>query len=385
MREPTRVSEQAEVAGAVRPRVVVVAQASPAQGGIATYAETVVGDRGLRSIFDLSLLNTTRRPVRKGGAATASNAWHAVIDSIRVFRSGRRADVVHVQTALLPTLPLVRALALCTAARLAGAKVLCHVHTGQANASALERFTPTLVQRLLLPRFAAFTAVLTVSRAGTEGLRPWMPGARLEAMDNAVEVRSFDEGAVEAARPRVLFVGTIARRKGLLDLAEALKLLKERGVDDWDLDVVGAGNEAGDEEAEVVRSTFRSMGLEASLLGPLSGGDLRSRLRGAAIYVLPSHTEGQPIGVIEAMASGLATVATRVGALPDMLRDGVDGLLVDPHQPKQLAEALEKLIAAPALRRALGESARRVAEERYDLDRLRERLAAIYRFAVAGR
>jgi glycosyltransferase involved in cell wall biosynthesis len=89
--------------------------------------------------------------------------------------------------------------------------------------------------------------------------------------------------------------------------------------------------------------------------------------------------------VIEAMASGLAIVATRVGAVPEMIRDGRDGLLVHPGHPEELAQALEKLVGSPQLRKDLGTSARTRARERYDLDRLRERIADLYRPAAASR
>jgi glycosyltransferase involved in cell wall biosynthesis len=366
-----------------RARVVVVAQATPAQGGIATFAETVVGDAQLNRSFDMRLLNTTRRAVRAGGTFSLTNVWHAVVDAVRVFRAARRAAVVHVLTALMPTLPLIRALALCRAARLGGAAVLCHVHTGLVNVGPNESFTPNPLQRMLLRRFRFVARVLTVSSAGTTGLSPHMPATRVDVLDNAVDVARLQPAAVDAATPSILFVGTMARRKGLLDLLEALQALRARGVEDWRLQLVGAGNEAGDREAQAVQQKYRAAGLGQSMLGPLAGEALGQRLRSASLYVLPSHSEGQPIGILEAMASGLPIVATRVGAVPEMVRDGVDGFVVEPRKPAQLADALEELISSPDLRREMGQSARKHAAERYDLARLRSCLVELYS-AVAG-
>lgn len=368
--------------GRPKPRVVVVAQAAPAQGGIATFAETIVSDPGLGRTFVMHLLNTTRKAVRVGGALSLANAWHALVDAARVFRASRGAAVVHVQTALLPTLPLLRALAVCRAADLAGAAVLCHVHTGLANTGPHESFEPTRLQRFLLRRFGFVTCVVTVSRAGMAGLGPFMGRAPLEVVENAVDARSFGATDPGAAAPGVLFVGTLARRKGLLDLLAAARLLQARGVVDWRLEIVGAGNEAGDREAETVRRAFRDAGLDDALLGPLGGTDIRARLRSSSIYTLPSHSEGQPIGILEAMASGLPVVATRVGGIPDLVRDGVDGLLVDPGRPEQLADALASLIASPDLRSRMGQAARKQVEEHYDVARLRVRLSELYERAA---
>jgi glycosyltransferase involved in cell wall biosynthesis len=211
-----------------------------------------------------------------------------------------------------------------------------------------------------------------------------MPGVRVERVDNAVDVPAFVPARADGSGT-ILFVGTLAQRKGLLDLLEAAKRLRSQGREGWRLEVVGAGNEAGDEEAERIRTAFRSEGMAEALVGPLDGEAVRERLRSAGIYALPSRSEGQPIGIIEAMASGIPIVATRVGAIPDMVRDGEHGLLVDPGQPDQLAEALETLLASPDLRSSMGTSARKRAEERFDLPALRERLGAIYKEAARAR
>jgi glycosyltransferase involved in cell wall biosynthesis len=358
-----------------RPRVVLVAQAAPAQGGIPTFVETVMNDPVLASRFELTLLNTTRRAVREAGTWAPGNALHAAIDAIRVFRAARRTDVVHVQTALLPTPPLLRAVALCGAARLAGATVLCHAHTGLINSGPTETFRPSVLQRVLLRRLR-FADMLTVSDAGARGLRPLLPA--VETVDNPVEVAAFEPADPGTSPPTILFVGTLAERKGLFDLLAAMRQLRDEGINDWRLEVVGAGNEAGDREAARVRAAYRAAGLDEALVGPLWGADLRARLRAASVFCLPSHTEGQPIGILEAMASGLPVVATRVGAIPDQVRDGLDGILVDPGDAAGLGAALRRLVTSPELRTAMGASARARAEERFDLSWFRARMGEIY-------
>jgi glycosyltransferase involved in cell wall biosynthesis len=366
-----------------RPRVVIVAQAAPAQGGIPTYVDTLLCDPVLGEEFDLRLVNTTREAVREAGAWSAANARHAAEDAARVYRAARDADVVHVQTALLPAPPLARALALCEAARGAGAAVLCHAHTGLVNEGPGESFTPTRAERLLLGRFGFVDAMLTVSDAGARGLRRYVRGARVEIVDNAVDVATFEPAAPQREPPVVLFVGTLAERKGLLDLLAALRSLQERGLTDWRLELVGAGNEAGDREAERVSAAYRDAGLGDALLGPKWGDELRARLRGASLYCLPSHTEGQPIGILEAMASGLPVVATRIGGIPDQVRDGIEGLLVDRGDIDALAGALRRLIESAGLRVEMGAFARRRAEERFDLGRFRDRMRVVYRGAAS--
>jgi glycosyltransferase involved in cell wall biosynthesis len=259
------------------------------------------------------------------------------------------------------------------------------VHTGLVNVGPNERFRPSRLQRLLLRGLRFADAVITVSDAATRGLAPYAPRATFVRLDNAVDVASFDPAEPGAEPPTILFVGTLARRKGVPELVEAMVGLREAGVDGWRLELVGSGNEAGEEEARSVSEVVARSGLGRSLLGPLQGPALRERLRSAQLFVLPSHSEGQPIGILEAMASSLPVVATRVGGIPDVVTDGVEGLLVDPGRPEQLAEALRRLIEAPALRERMGEAGRRRVAEDFDLATLRRELAAVYRTASRRR
>jgi glycosyltransferase involved in cell wall biosynthesis len=366
-----------------RLRVVVVAQAAPAQGGIPTFVDTLTADPVLSATFQFDVVNTTRQAVREAGRWSITNTVNALGDAVRVYRAARRSDVVHVQTALMPTPPLVRALALCAAARLGRASVLCHAHTGLINSGPGESFRPTTLQRFLLRRLRFVDAILTVSDAGARGLSPYL--SNVETVDNAVDVAGFEPAQVEASPATVLFVGTLAARKGLFDLLNALMALRAKGVAGWRAEIVGSGNEAGDREAGEVQSAFRRAGLEDAFLGPRWGAELRACLGRASIYCLPSHLEGQPIGILEAMASGLPVVSTRIGGIPDQVRDGLDGILVGPGDAVALGNALEALIASPELRGRMGESARARARERFDVARFRERMSAVYRRVATAR
>jgi glycosyltransferase involved in cell wall biosynthesis len=86
-----------------------------------------------------------------------------------------------------------------------------------------------------------------------------------------------------------------------------------------------------------------------------------------------------PMSLLEAMAAGCAPIATAVGGIPDVVRDGENGLLVPPRSPQRLAEALASLLADPARAERLGRAARATIAERYTLERAMERLEQVYR------
>lgn len=101
--------------------------------------------------------------------------------------------------------------------------------------------------------------------------------------------------------------------------------------------------------------------------------------------LLPSVNEGTPVSVIESLAAGRPAVATRVGGTPDVVRDGVDGFLVDSDDADDLAARLAELAADPARRARMGASGRERVLERYAVDRLVDDVDALYRRLLASR
>ena len=95
--------------------------------------------------------------------------------------------------------------------------------------------------------------------------------------------------------------------------------------------------------------------------------------------LLPSISEGTPVSAIEALAAGRPVVATRVGGVPDVVRDGEDGLLVEPGAIDDLAERLARLARDPALRERMGTSGRERVVDRYGVGRLVDEMDVLYR------
>jgi glycosyltransferase involved in cell wall biosynthesis len=96
------------------------------------------------------------------------------------------------------------------------------------------------------------------------------------------------------------------------------------------------------------------------------------------VFVLSSDWEGMPNAVLEAMGAGLPVVATAVGGTPDVVVDGVTGLLVPAADPAALAAVLERLIGDPGLRQRMGEAGRRRVEQRFSAQRMVERTQSLY-------
>ena len=113
--------------------------------------------------------------------------------------------------------------------------------------------------------------------------------------------------------------------------------------------------------------------------------DVERILKAFDLFVLSSYTEGLPISLLEAMAAGRPVVATSVGCIPDLLRNGAAGVLVPPRSPETLADAILKLLSDPSARMAYAQAGRREVETRFSLNKMVQRYESIYREAVESR
>jgi glycosyltransferase involved in cell wall biosynthesis len=360
-------------------RVTIVGSGSPARGGIPSCLDLITKPGFFPENIDVNFINTTRVATRTAGRLSVTNIRSAVTDMRATWRAARSSDVVHLHVAPGRPFPAARAVALCAASRIAGAGVICHIHSARLNGGRSEEVHSGRIYRWLLRRLSMAHAIATVSDAGTRVVSSLIPAVPVMTVDNAVDVNSFTQGQPDRERPVVTFVGTISKRKGLIELLAATNILHGRGVTHWELRIIGGANEVGEAEADQIRADYRSAGFGDVFVGSLDSGQVRSQLAEASIFVLPSHAEGQPIAILEAMAAGVPVVATTVGAIPDVVIDAECGLLIEPGQPGELADALDRLITDKSERVRLGEAARRRALERHDLDTLARRLLQLYR------
>ena len=169
-------------------------------------------------------------------------------------------------------------------------------------------------------------------------------------------------------RLRLLAVGRLVRKKGLDTFVEACALLRDRDVD---FDAVIAG-ERGDHEAEV-RARVAALRLDTvSFVGALTQAELFDQYQQASVFVLPCRVledgdrDGIPNVLMEAMACGVPVVTTGVSGIPELVRDGENGLVVHPDRPEDLADALHRLVKDPDLARDIGACGRRTVSARFD-------------------
>lgn len=225
--------------------------------------------------------------------------------------------------------------------------------------------------------YRAAARVLPVSEALRRDLEGAGVRVRFRVVPNAVDTRLFSP-PVRRGPPagRVLFVGLLDRedRKGL---AVLLRALSTRTASTWTLDVIGDGPGRGDRERECAAAGLTE---RVRFLGMQAKAEIAARMQGADLLVLPSAYETAGVVLMEALASGLPVVATRVGGIPEIVDDSC-GLLVPAGDVEALGEALD---AVRSGRRCFDPEAVRARGELFGLGPVGEQLTSVYREVLHG-
>jgi len=166
-------------------------------------------------------------------------------------------------------------------------------------------------------------------------------------------------------------VGRLVPAKGHRILLEAFRILRERGVH-IRLTLIGAGPDRAALQEFVDRS---GLGDAVTFTSALSHQQTLAQLRRADIFALASFAEGIPVALMEAMSLGVPCVSTSIAGIPELIRTGIDGLLVPPSNPTAFADSLESLTSDSGLRKSLGNSGRQRIISQYNLPLNQELLA----------
>ena len=180
----------------------------------------------------------------------------------------------------------------------------------------------------------------------------------------------------ENAAPQLLFFSNLLPSKGVVDLLDACRILVERGCR-FSCRLVGAPS--ADIPAERLGELVAERGLERVVRydGPVYGAAKQKVWAGADLLVHPTRDDCFPLVILEAMAAGLAVVATREGAVPDEVEDGLTGILCPKENPVALSNAIASLLDDPDRRREMGETGRMRYERRFSKEAFEHRFVEI--------
>jgi glycosyltransferase involved in cell wall biosynthesis len=238
-------------------------------------------------------------------------------------------------------------------------------------------------------KLADAASVVTVSDYNLEYLhKNYGPAAqRARRIYNGLGLERFPYSSPRERSPRILGVGRLVEKKGFAVLIEGCAILADKGRE-FTCQIVGTGPQERELRAQIAR-----LGLEGrvDLLGPRPQNELARHAQGAAVFAAPcvvgtdGNRDGLPTVLLEAMALGTPCVSTAVTGIPEVINDGMTGLMVPQRDPAALAVAIERLLEDPDLRVRLAGRARRLVEAEFDAHRNAAHLRDIFRAADEAR
>lgn len=358
---------------AANPRVLLLGPARTALSGVSTHLNLLF--ESVSSDFCLSQFQVGsegRAESRIGKLLRLATSPFALAACL--LRS--RPRIVHINTAFDPK-GYWRDLVYLAVAKASCRKVVYQIHGG---ALVGEFFAGSRALSTLLRLVLSWPdAVVVLGTDEMSAYREFAPRARLVRIANAVPLCAADLRAERYTAKRALtvaYLGRLSANKGILETIEAVRILRDRGIDAC-LTIAGAGAALGE-----IRHALATSGLgdRARLVGAVTGAAKAQLWQKTDVFALPTfHREGLPYALLEAMTCGAVPVVSRVGAIPDVVQDGVHGLIVPARDAGALADALERLATDRALLHRLALAARARVVSEYSVARLAREFTVLYR------
>ena len=345
--------------------MLVLGPSRDAISGVTTHVNALLDSR-LAGEFVLEHFQVGSEGRNEGAAARLLRlALSPIALAAAVLRRG--AAVVHLNTSLNAK-AWWRDLVYLLVAKACGARVVLQVHGG-----ALERFVFRLRAALRWP-----DAVVVLSQREQETWRRLAPEQNVALLPNGIDCAPYLRYKRSVPAPgeplRLVYIGRLVPAKGLTETIEALALARSNGVA-VHLTIAGGGPE----EARL-RALVREFDLEreVSFAGATLGEDKALLLSQADALCLPSYSEGLPYSLLEAMAAGVVPIVTPVGAIPDVVQDGVHGALVPVQDSDAIAEAIRALSLDRALLARMSAACRKRIAATYSIERVASGFATLY-------
>ena len=333
------------------------------RGGMVTVVKNYLNCDAWKHV-ELSFIPTHR----DGNKLIKSLYFAAAYLRVAAKLLGKQADVVHLHAAERGS--FYRKAYLVRLCRRLGVPVVLHHHAAE-----FEEFYAGLGdrQRAYVKKILEAADVnLVLSEFLKKKLLKKAPGARAEILHNAVFTEK--ERRYRGDKPRIVMLGRIGERKGSYDLLTAVAQIRSQLPENTELWLCGDG------ETERAKRMAGDLGIDDMIahVGWISGSELEACLADAAVHVLPSYREGLPMSILETMGRGLPNVSTRIASIPEVIRDGETGFLVEPGDIEGLQQAIRKLLSDPGLRQEISGRSYELIKEEFSLEASVARLEKLY-------
>jgi glycosyltransferase involved in cell wall biosynthesis len=281
-----------------------------------------------------------------------------------VMRSSR-PDLIHMTTS--GHLATLRDIIILFTARCLRIPSVYHIHFGRAQQIAQQH---SLEWRALATAMRLANAVIAIDPATALTIKQQLPQVAAFRIPNGLCLDELHPGGPSSKPRTVLFLGWVIPTKGVEELVRAWAKLKMPG---WRCIIAGPGSP---QYRDKLLQDFKPEALE--FLPQQLHDDAINLMKECDVFVLPSHTEGFPYVIIEAMALGKPIIATNVGAIAEILDDGC-GVVIEPKDVEALCSALHQVLANELLQAEMAAKAQRKARAEYSMEKVMDELVGLWR------
>lgn len=348
----------------MKTHICMVVTQRDVKGGMTAVISAYYGSR-LEEDYDISYIETY----------CDGSKWTKLRKALRgylAFRRLLRSDppaLVHVHSSFGPS--FWRKLPIIDACARRGIPVVNHIHGSEFDRfyTRAGRFKKRQVRRV----YGECAAILTLTEAWKERFLAIVPEEKIEVLHNYTAIRTDGPTPESRVSRQITFLGLINPMKGSRDMPEIITRVCG-AVPDARFVLCGVG------ETEAVREGLPEELREKNVCFPgwIRGEEKDRVMRSTAVFLLPSYSEAMPMSILEAMGYAIPAVATRVGGIPRLIEDGVNGCLYEPGDAAGMAEGIIRYLTHEEEREAAGAASLAAARRDYSLERHIEELERIY-------
>lgn len=359
----------------VKNRIFFCLHLPPPIHGAAVIGDYIKSSDLINQSFDCTYINlSTSQSVREIGKSSISkwiryfNILARVIYQVLI----KRPDLVYI-TLNSHGMGLIKDAGIVMICRFIGLPHVFHFHN-----KGVKKFSETRAGKLLYPFVFKKAQVILLSPLLYSDFQDFVSFSKVQFCSNGIPEMGFSPKSKWKSNEqsvRLLFLSNLVKNKGIYDLLEACRLLSEFGVI-YNLTLAGG---EGDLSLEELNEVISHYGLESSIkyIGKVHGGLKKLILEEADIFVLPTHEDCFPLVLLEALQASLPIVTTYEGAIPEIVEQDVNGLIVPAKNPELLAKAIFKLCKNPDMRSEFGIAGRLKFDQKYTLEKFENRFLQV--------
>ncbi len=362
-----------------KPTILIVGPLPPPCGGIATGVLNLLKS-DLQKYFKLICIkNSTTRPSVKKGKIDFLNVVYFLGQFFRfiITMIFVRPQIVQIETSY--GISFFKNSLFVVFSKILGRKIILSIYGGQAD-SFYNDLSPIGKKYVKYILFCCDKIRIEFKRREDFFVKKFgLPESKIIILPNAVHLEKSAEKDIKPVTEElnILFVGWLLEAKGVFDLLKGIEILKQKGYK-LKIKIIGPEGRAGELKRVLDDVQNKDLINIVEVVGEKLSYEMRSFYSAADIYVLPTYAEGLPYAILEAMSCGLPIISTNVGALPEVIEEGVNGFLIEPGDIRALTEKIEILAKNKKIREEMGKNNYKKIENEYSIDCLVKKLANVY-------